>query len=56
MGEELEDIHIFGLFFGNCLQSLRHIFNNGKSSSFEGGFDFWKDPSKFRAKGGKSGG
>lgn len=35
--------------------STGHIFSNGKSSSFEGGFDFWKQPSQFRAKGGKSG-
>lgn len=53
--ETKEDIHIFGFLIGNCLQSLRHIFNNGKSSSFEGGFDFWKQPAQFRAKGGKSG-
>lgn len=51
-----EDIHIFGLLFGNCLQSLRHIFSNSKSSSFKSGFDFWKQPSQFRAKSGKSGG
>ena len=35
----------------HCLQSLRHILliilSDGKSSSFEGGFDFWNSQKSF---------
>lgn len=39
---------IFGILIRNSLQSLGHmlllVFNNGKSSCFEVGFDFGKQP------------